>query len=309
MNLDNLRYFIAVGECGSITKAAKQHFISPQGLNKAITAMESELATQLLDRTHRGVRLTKEGEAFLAFACSTLASYEALLAGFAHDRREAIRAASLTVGATTYVLHTVLEDPFGGGEDDLLRIEELSPSAILEELATSNGSKVFITDLFEGSSLAARALEGNVFSPIFQTRFGVVQHVDFPLEAKELVAEDLRSVNLVCFRDESIDWVLEKTFGESLPESIIMRTSNTDQLVRRVMSKRAVMLLDSLAFHRMQQGGDNRVEALRFTPVVDMPKVTTGFLRRADHAPSPAEVLLVEEIVRSFEERYGAWLS
>ena len=71
----------------------------------------------------------------------------------------------------------------------------------------------------------------------------------------------------------------------------------------------SVMLLDSLAFHRMRQGGDNRVEALRFTPVVDMPKVTTGFLRRADHAPSPAEVLLVEEIVRSFEERYGAWLS
>lgn len=305
MNIDHLRYFIAVSEGGSITKAAKQHFISPQGMNKAVSAMEAELGTRLFERTHRGVRLTKEGKAFLEFARSTLDAYEGLAADFARDRREAIRAAKLTVGATTYALHTVLEDPFGGEDGDVVRIEELSPSAILEQAGVSDGSKLFITDLFEGSSLAARALEAHTFAPIFETNFGVVSHVGFPLEAKQLMAEELRGLNLVCFRDESIDWVLEKTFGEDIPSSIVLRTSNTEQLIRRVMSKRCALLLDSFAFRRRLELGEGQAGNLRFTPVVDMPKVTVGFLRRADLELSASESMLMGEIERSFRQRYG----
>jgi len=305
MNIDHLRYFIAVSEGGSITKAAKQHFISPQGMNKAVSAMEAELGIRLFERTHRGVHLTKEGQAFLEFARSTLDAYEGLAADFARDRREAIRAAKLTVGATTYALHTVLEDPFGDEDDDVVRIEELSPSVILEQVGTSDGSKLFITDLFEGSSLAARALEAHTFTPIFETRFGVVSHVGFPLEAKRFVAEDLREVSLACFHDESIDWVLKKTFGNELPSSIVLRTSNTEQLTRRVLSKRCAMLLDSFAFQRMLDSGEGQAGNLRFTPVVDMPKVTVGFLRRADLELSAPEAMLMGEIERSFRQRYG----
>lgn len=309
MNIDHLRYFIAVSEDGSITKAAKQHFISPQGMNKAVSAMESEMGAQLLERTHRGVRLTKEGEAFLDFARTTLEAYEGLAASFARGRKEAIRAAKLTVAATTYALHTVLEDPFDGEDDYMMRIEELSPSAILEQVGTSDGSRLFITDLFEGSTLAARALEAHTFTPIFETNFGVVSHVGFPLDAKQLVANDLRELSLVCFRDESIDWVLEKTFGDDKPSSIVLRTSNTEQLIRRVMSKRSALLLDSFAFRRMLDLGEGQAGNLRFTPVVDMPKVTTGFLHRSDLEPSASELMLMDEIERSFRRRFGICLA
>ena len=40
MDIDSLRYFAGVAKTGSITKAAKHLFLSQQGLNKAIGAMD-----------------------------------------------------------------------------------------------------------------------------------------------------------------------------------------------------------------------------------------------------------------------------
>ena len=65
MQIESLRYFIELARAGSFYGAAKNTFLSQQGLNKAITSLESELGVKLVERSRRGVRLTSEGEAFL----------------------------------------------------------------------------------------------------------------------------------------------------------------------------------------------------------------------------------------------------
>ena len=62
---DGIDEFIAVGEEGSFTAAAKTLGLSVAHISRHVTALEQRLNTQLLTRTTRKVVLTKEGEAYL----------------------------------------------------------------------------------------------------------------------------------------------------------------------------------------------------------------------------------------------------
>lgn len=54
--------FIAVSDCGSLTKAAERLFISPTAVMKQINTLESRLDLKLLNRSHSGIRLTEAGK-------------------------------------------------------------------------------------------------------------------------------------------------------------------------------------------------------------------------------------------------------
>lgn len=64
----HLRYFVTVAEEGQVTRAARRLEIAQPALSQAISQLERELGLQLLERHARGVKLTPEGEAFLAKA-------------------------------------------------------------------------------------------------------------------------------------------------------------------------------------------------------------------------------------------------
>lgn len=64
MNDKQLRAFLDVVEAGSISRAAKKGFISPQTLTYQLETLESELGYGLLERTPQGVSLTALGRRF-----------------------------------------------------------------------------------------------------------------------------------------------------------------------------------------------------------------------------------------------------
>ena len=53
--------FLAVCDCKSFTKAAKQLYISPTAVMKQINQLEKELDLKLIERTHAGVTPTSAG--------------------------------------------------------------------------------------------------------------------------------------------------------------------------------------------------------------------------------------------------------
>lgn len=67
-----LRYFLAVVETGSFTKAAKRVFVTQPTLSAGIKKLEGDLGTKLFDRTSKRVFLTETGTRFVPHAKSIL---------------------------------------------------------------------------------------------------------------------------------------------------------------------------------------------------------------------------------------------
>jgi len=61
MNLRTLRYFVAIADAGSLTAAAEAISIAQPALSRQMHDLERDLGAQLLQRTARGVRMTKAG--------------------------------------------------------------------------------------------------------------------------------------------------------------------------------------------------------------------------------------------------------
>jgi DNA-binding transcriptional LysR family regulator len=76
MELRHLKYFVAIAEERSITRAAERLWIAQPGLSTQVRRLETELGIQLFHRYTRGVELTAAGEMFLERARAALAAAE-----------------------------------------------------------------------------------------------------------------------------------------------------------------------------------------------------------------------------------------
>ncbi|MDZ7937829.1 MAG: LysR substrate-binding domain-containing protein [Rhodoferax sp.] len=72
MELRQLKYFIAIADCGAFSKAADRVFVAQSALSHQIAQLEDELGASLFHRSRRGVELTDAGSRFLPHAVSIL---------------------------------------------------------------------------------------------------------------------------------------------------------------------------------------------------------------------------------------------
>jgi DNA-binding transcriptional LysR family regulator len=74
MEIRHLRYFVAIAEERSFTRAAERLWVAQPGLSTQIRRLEAELGVRLFDRHTRGVDLTDAGVLFLERARAALAA-------------------------------------------------------------------------------------------------------------------------------------------------------------------------------------------------------------------------------------------
>ncbi len=82
-----MKYFVAIADCGSFTEAAERCFISQSAVSQQIASLEAELGVKLIEREGRKFRLTPAGEYFARRS-------RAILADMDEMREETVRIGS-----------------------------------------------------------------------------------------------------------------------------------------------------------------------------------------------------------------------
>ena len=108
MEMQQLRYVVAVARARNFSRAAEQCHVSQPSLSQQIQKLEDELGERLFDRTKREAKLTPHGEAFLRRAVRILEEAEAATRE-ASDAKDLLRG-TLTVGVLPTIAPYLLPD-------------------------------------------------------------------------------------------------------------------------------------------------------------------------------------------------------
>ncbi|MGB7755455.1 MAG: LysR family transcriptional regulator [Salinisphaera sp.] len=100
-SFQQLRYFVAVAEIGSISGAARELFSSQSTITEAIKSLESDLGVTLVQRHARGMALTHRGHTFLRHAQRILAEVSHARSAFTAGRQRIT--GTLNLGVTSLV--------------------------------------------------------------------------------------------------------------------------------------------------------------------------------------------------------------
>ena len=196
MELHQLRYFCAVADTGSFSRAAEQSHVAQPSLSQQILKLEDELGARLFDRLGRSVRLTELGKTFLPRARAVLRELEAAR-GDVVEQKNSI-AGSVTIGAiptvAPYLLPRVLtafSTKFPQAQ--LTVIEEITP-VLLDRLRSS---AVDIAVL----ALPIRGHEFETFPLLSEPLFAVLPQKHKLARRKSISLKDVRKEPFLLLRD------------------------------------------------------------------------------------------------------------
>lgn len=312
MNLDTMRYFKELAETGTFYGAAKRLFMSQQGLNKAITALEDELGAKLIDRGRRGVSLTPDGERFLAFANQTVFAYEEFLGTLYDGKSQSAR-----VDDPINIHVTYYSAQIASGSQEY--VELLTGSAYLEEpfekivhrVLSSDGSDLSFVDLHANTMPKVLANPNLVFSPVVLTKIGVVCRSDSPLAKRDSLRRGEvagRPCAVNAFKEMA--QVLEWLFRETPLSDIRMSAASPRMLLRFAKtSSDGVALYDSFGFHLACQDETMPTDDLVFVPLSTQEAIChIGFLLPKHIKTKPRVAYARSQLMRFLHEKHGDYL-
>ena len=181
MDTRELECFVAAYRHGSINQAAKDLFLSPQGLGKALKRLESDLGVVLFERTRNGLSPTPQAD--ILFERSEVILKE--MAELADAMQGRVSQQPEIKVAMTYGAQTLL------GIDAITQFEAAHPEALLDIVELPDDG---VDALLREGKATIGIIAGPVDPLFYDARFLVsVRHVavvreDHPLAKKEAVS-------------------------------------------------------------------------------------------------------------------------
>jgi len=197
MELQQLRYFIAVADSGKFTAAARDLHVAQPSISKQLRKLEDELGAALLERRRTGVVLTDAGAILLPWAKRMLADLDGArseVAGLA-----TLEGGRLSVGATpslsTVLLPRVLAAFHAEHPGITLSVVEAGSRDLVDRLAAGDLDLALVILPVPREELFETA-------PLIREELVLAVAKDHPLARRKTVkVADLRGVPLVMFRE------------------------------------------------------------------------------------------------------------
>jgi LysR family transcriptional regulator, hydrogen peroxide-inducible genes activator len=205
MELHQLRYFCAVAETGSFSRAAEQSHVAQPSLSQQILKLEDELGARLFDRLGRSVRLTDLGKTFLPRARAVLRELEAAK-GDVVERKDSV-AGPLCVGVIPTIAPYFLPPQLTSfsrqfPQAQLTVVEEITP-VLLDRLRASTVDIAIL-------ALPVRGHEFDTFPLLTERLFAALPKKHALAGRRSLSLKDLRKEPFLllrdghCFRDTAV---------------------------------------------------------------------------------------------------------
>ena len=152
MNLNHLRYLIAVADAGSFVKGAQRAFVTQPTLSQAVSNLEKELGHRVFVRTGQGVVLTKEGHRILGHARRILKETEVLRAGNRPNHRR------FRIGYLSTLPATLISDFISNLPHEVtssgFRLEEAPKAELRKRLRDGRFDAILTSDSGLGSGVS-----------------------------------------------------------------------------------------------------------------------------------------------------------
>ncbi|WP_341927476.1 LysR family transcriptional regulator [Nocardioides psychrotolerans] len=215
MRIEQLEYFAAVTQHGSLRRASERLHLSQPALSEAISKLERELGVTLLDRRRSGARISREGRELLQHMEGVLDAIDQLkaAAGDSSAHARVIRVGTVNAATSTLLVPAVHD------------FQVTRPDATVEVLNIQQAE--IDRGLAEGSLDLGlvNVLSGDdppldlVGTDLLHGRPVVVLPHDHPLTAREAISVDeLRSERFVAMRAGYLmHRFVHRLFGPDLP--------------------------------------------------------------------------------------------
>ena len=311
MHIDTLRYFVELARTGSFYGAAKNSYISQQGLSKAIGSLESELGVKLIEREPRGVRLTSSGEVLLEHARTLLLEYSDTLKDlYAHHASESSDDARLVIHMTYYPSR--ISEPF------VRQMKSFSSICLVEEpfkqivegARNSDGSELFLCDIYGAHEQLANYPD-LVFEPMVATRAGVIWGKNAPLKVRGAIhREQLADVPLSIDSHREMRRLAEYIMEDYPLRNIKMGLANPKARIEYAAAADDIALLyDSFGFALIQANPKLANAELHFTPFSTPRSISqVGFFYSKKARPNVRARNLIEVLRSHLRTHYSDYL-
>lgn len=297
MRLEQLEYFVAAAEAGSISGAAQRLKVSQPAVSAALKSMEEELGGRLFSRGNQGISLTPLGR----LTCEDSRKVLALVRGMRDRGRNAGREGTAQVCAQPLLSFHLTGNIILPFKELYPRIDvfvrNVSNTDIIQELK-SGASNIAVTLVALGLKIREQARGmGCSVVPLYTDERRMFIGAGHPLAAREkLTQEDLRSLRIAYYSHgaDKVSRLYAPYFGGEY------RLANREDILDLVLRNEAVFIQAGRMFRR-----DYRVEkGMMVEREIPLPDIDHNASIVAIRTPelSPAETLLWEYLIAHFAD-------
>ncbi|HGI5106268.1 TPA: LysR family transcriptional regulator [Streptococcus agalactiae] len=223
MNIQQLRYVVAIANSGTFREAAAKLFVSQPSLSVAVRDLETELGFQIFTRTTTGAVLTNQGMTFYENALEVVKSFDSFEKQFSQS--EATEQ-EFSIASQHYDFLPPLITAFSKCNDNFsyFRIFESTTIRILDEVAQGNSEIgiIYINSQNKKGLLQRLDKLGLEFVELIPFKTHIYLGKDHPLASKtSLIMTDLEGLPTVRFTQYRDDYrYYSENFVEVLDSSV-----------------------------------------------------------------------------------------
>jgi DNA-binding transcriptional LysR family regulator len=272
MTLQQLRYIITIVDCGSISEAAKQLFITQPSLSNAVKELEQEYGITIFNRNPKGISLSQDGSEFLSYARQVLEQAD-LLEQHYLKKTPAKRICSISTQHYAFAVNAFVNLVESQDHDEYeFTLRETRTYEIIEDVKNfrSELGIMYLNDFNEKVLEKLFKDSGLIFHPLFETSPHVFISSSHPLSGHiSVTMEELKPYPFLAFEQgENNSFYFSEEILSTVPRKKLIYVSDRATLFNLLIGLNGYTICSGILNSNLN--GDN---------IIAVPLITSEYMK------------------------------